>query len=205
MGNNHTTSVSQHEKKKWPIILGVIAGIMVVSGIAFWNWHNQPSFCNAICHSPMDSYVEGYYHDTSLLAYTHQKAHVTCLGCHPAELEQQLTEAKSWVTGDFHVTEDGMLQQNGLAFSSKDCLKSGCHDFDLIQAATDNWGGKEGVNPHYSHQFYGGSQINPVENASENAFAMDCSWCHSSHGQSVMYCNTCHDFTVPSGWVSPEK
>ena len=46
------------------IIAGVVAAaIVVVAGAAFLVWNEQPSFCNAICHTPMDPYVEGYNAD----------------------------------------------------------------------------------------------------------------------------------------------
>ena len=54
-------------------------------------------------------------------------------------------------------------------------------------AATQDWGGEEGVNPHDSHQ---GTPI-------------DCSNCHGVHKASNMYCNTCHDYETPQGWTDP--
>lgn len=53
-------AVKMTRKNKW-IIVGVVAAVLVVAGAGFWVWHEQPSFCNAICHSPMDKYVETYY------------------------------------------------------------------------------------------------------------------------------------------------
>ena len=41
-------------RKKRGIVVGVIVAVIVVAGAGFWVWHEQPSFCNAICHSPMD-------------------------------------------------------------------------------------------------------------------------------------------------------
>ncbi|MEG2629207.1 MAG: histamine H3 receptor, partial [Raoultibacter sp.] len=80
------------KKKKWPIALGVIVAVFVVTGAGFFVWHEQPSFCNAICHNPMDNYVEGYYHDPTLLAATHKSADVSCLVCHKATIRDQVTE-----------------------------------------------------------------------------------------------------------------
>lgn len=169
------TAPPSRKRKKGPIVAGVVIAVLVVACFGFWTWHEQPSFCNAVCHEPMDSYVEGYYEDASLLAHTHMTANVTCLDCHPAKIDEQVSEATKWVRGDFEMTADGQLAHNGLSFSAKDCLKSGCHDYDTVVAATENWGGQEGVNPHYSHQFYGGAAVTDVPGASENAFAMDCS------------------------------
>ena len=46
---------AQKKKKKWPIVVGVVVAVLVVAGAGFWVWHEQPSFCNAICHTPMDA------------------------------------------------------------------------------------------------------------------------------------------------------
>ena len=50
--------------KKLPIILGVVAVVIVAAGAGFFVWHEQPTFCNAICHTPMDAYVETYVDGT---------------------------------------------------------------------------------------------------------------------------------------------
>ena len=79
--------------------MGVVAVVMVAAGVGFWTWHEQPSFCNAICHEPMDNYVEGYFNDATLMANTHKKrADVTCLECHEAKLSEQVAEGH--VVGD---------------------------------------------------------------------------------------------------------
>ena len=96
--------------RRWPIVVGVIAAVVVAAGAGFGVWHEQPSFCNAVCH-----------------------------------------------------------------------------DWEGVLAATEDWGGEAGVNPHASHQ----------------GEAVDCSYCHGAHGSSYMYCNACHDYAVPDGWESP--
>lgn len=174
--------------KRWPLVVGVIAVVLVAAGAGFWVWHEQPSFCNAICHEPMDAYVEGYYHDETLMANFHERANVTCLECHEAKIDEQVAEGLSWVRGDYVMGEDGMLATVGVTADAKMCAKSGCHDLDQMISATENWGGEEGVNPHQSHQ----------------GVAIDCSNCHGVHGASYMYCNTCHDYELPAGWENPQ-
>ena len=181
------TPAPKRPKKKWPIAVGVVAAVVIVAGAGFWVWHEQPSFCNAVCHNPMDAYVEGYYGDESLEAHAHQMAGTTCLECHEAKIDEQVHEAMVWVSGDFATDEAGMLTKVGVRSDAKMCATSGCHDYNDVIAATENWGGREGVNPHDSHQGY----------------ELDCSNCHSEHGQSIMYCNTCHDYEVPEGWANP--
>ncbi|MDU1389817.1 MAG: salivary glue protein Sgs-3, partial [Eggerthella sp.] len=42
--------------RKWPIVVGVVVVVLIAAGAGFWVWHEQPSFCAAICHTPMDEY-----------------------------------------------------------------------------------------------------------------------------------------------------
>ncbi len=177
----------KRKRKKAPIIIGVVAVIVIAAGAGFWVWHEQPSFCNAICHEPMDAYVAGYYEEPTQMAYTHQVEDVTCLQCHEPKLDEQINEAMVWVSGNFEMGEDGKLATVGVRADKNMCAVSGCHDMEEVVAATQDWGGEAGVNPHDSHQGY----------------ALDCSSCHTTHGQSYMYCNTCHDYEVPEGWAAP--
>ena len=160
---------------------------MLFRSAGFWVWHEQPGFCNAICHDPMDAYVEGYYEDAALMANEHARADVTCFQCHEANIEEQVTEGLAWVRGDFATDESGHLTVQGVTADKKMCATGGCHDWEDVKAATEDWGGEAGVNPHASHQ----------------GEAIDCSNCHGAHGASYMYCNTCHDYDVPAGWESP--
>ncbi len=179
----------KRSRKRWPIAVAVVAVVLVVAGVGFTMWHSQPTFCNAICHEPMDPYVEGYYGQPEQMAFTHQVEDVACLDCHVPTLEEQVTEGLSWIRGDYEVDEAGMLTTVGVRSDSAMCATSGCHEWSDVVAATENWGGEEGVNPHLSHQ----------------GEAIDCSNCHSAHDTSIMYCNTCHDYEVPGGWIEPVK
>lgn len=177
----------QRPRKRWPLAVGAVAAVLIVAGAGFWVWHEQPSFCNAVCHQPMDAYVEGYFGDPELMAYAHQVQGATCLDCHEPKLEEQIAEAAVWVAGDYAMADDGKLATVGVRSDAAMCADAGCHDFGEVVAATANWGGEAGVNPHDSHQGY----------------ALDCSSCHTAHGQSYMYCNACHEFAVPQGWAEP--
>lgn len=189
VGKEAGALAAKKPKRKWPIVVGVVVAVLVAAGAGFWAWHEQPSFCNAICHDPMDNYVEGYYHDASVMAYTHQQEGKTCLDCHEAKIEEQVAEAVSWVSGSYQVDEVGNLATTGVTADKAFCAKSGCHDWDAVVAATQDWGGDQGVNPHQSHQ----------------GEAIDCSNCHVAHGTSYMYCNTCHDYKIPDGWQQPRS
>ena len=197
------------KKKKWPIIVGVIVIVVAVAGIGFWNWHNQPTFCNAFCHESMNAYVETYEQDANtqgtdkwgnavsntnaMLAVTHKEAGVNCLGCHVPTITQQLTEVSETITGDYYypleeVGTKALQANSGHDDSSGDqfCLKSGCHDMtreDLTQATSGM-----SFNPHrWQHG------------------ETECSECHKSHRASVFYCTQCHSeaaSAMPDGWVN---
>ena len=172
--------------KRWPIALGVMAAVIVVAGAGFWVWHESPSFCNAICHSPMDPYVESYYSDDpTQLVTAHRANGDECLDCHEASLEQQVGEVQAWLSGDF--SDPMKVRRLGTA---EFCFR--CHDNDDpddgmdwkdIQASTERYQGTA-RNPHDSHQGM-----------------LDCYSCHFMHDKSTMYCQKCHsDITLPDSW-----
>ena len=176
--------------RKLPIILGVCAAVLVVAGASFLVWHEQPSFCNAICHSPMDPYVEGFQDEgTDLLVGVHAKSGYECLDCHEPTLSQQVSEGVKWVTGDFADPLESRALTIGTAEMCLECHDDGDaktgRDWDDIVAATTDWGGDKTVNPHASH-----------------VGTLDCGNCHSVHGTSVMYCADCHaSMDAPEGWA----
>ena len=181
---------SKKSRKKTGIVAGVIAGIIVIAGVGFFVWHEQPSFCNAICHQPMDPYVEGYYGgDDAILASAHERTDTSCLDCHEPTLSEQVAEGMAWLAGDFMVDESGFIVHEGEAFDYDDatCETAGCHDYEQVIDATADWDGEAGTNPHDSH-----------------LGKLECESCHSSHGQSTLYCDSCHSLSLPDGWAYPQ-
>lgn len=171
----------------WLIVAGCVCAVAVLAGAGFFVWHEQPSFCNAVCHVPMDNYVNGYHENEALCANAHYRANTSCLDCHEPKIDEQIAEGVAWVRGDFEVDDAGNIAAVGVTADEKMCAKSGCHDMRDVVAATADWGGEAGVNPHESHQ---GSPI-------------DCGNCHGVHTASNMYCNACHDYRAPQGWTNP--
>ena len=116
-------------KRGW-IVAGVVAAVIVVAGVGFCVWHETPGFCNSVCHSPMDSYVESYYSgDKGMLVTAHADADESCLSCHEPVMTEQVGEAMKWVSDDYPMTPDGTKLATGKDFASEEfCAKSGCHN-----------------------------------------------------------------------------
>lgn len=165
-------------QRKPLIALSVIMVVLVATGAGFWGWHKQPSFCSALCHSPMDPYVEGYFSENQTLSVVaHQTANVTCLQCHEARVEDQVKEAVAWVSGNFSdpltVRRFGTVEFCDRCHNDED-VSTGTDRPEII-ATTANYQ-NSGRNPHDSH----------LGN-------VDCYTCHSMHGKSKLYCTQCHD------------
>lgn len=179
----------KRSKRGW-IVAGVIVAVIAVAGIGMWVWHEQPSFCNAICHSPMDAYVETYDSgDPGMVAAVHAQQGETCLSCHEAELTTQVSELMAWASDSYPMTEDGQMLATGKEFATEEfCARSGCHNMaDVVEATWGFEGNDEKYNPHSSHQDY----------------ALECGDCHKAHETSTLVCNECHALTMPEGWEAP--
>lgn len=199
---------AKNGKKKWPIVLAIVVVVLVVAGIGMWTWHEQPSFCNAFCHTPMDTYVEtaastpntattdkwgnAVSNSNAMLSVVHAQSGVNCLGCHVPSLSQQLGEVGETITGNYYYPlaevslSELMTNAGNTASADSFCLKSGCHDMtrtDLTAATADM-----SFNPHrWQHG------------------EIACSECHKSHRASVFYCTQCHSeaaSSMPDGWVT---
>lgn len=184
-------AAKKSNKNKKLITVGVVVIVLVLAGAGFWVWHEQPSFCNAICHSPMDAYVESYSEgDAGQLVTQHAEANISCLGCHEAVITTQVAEVMSWIADDYPMTEDGMLA-TGTEFATEEfCARSGCHDMtDVVESTWGFEGNDEKYNPHSNHQ----------------SNLLECSDCHKVHETSTLYCTKCHNLNVPEGWESASE
>jgi ElaB/YqjD/DUF883 family membrane-anchored ribosome-binding protein len=194
-----------HKKKLiiiWAVVVVVLAGA-IAGGLV---WHEQPSFCNAICHTPMDYYVETYYSGNSEYGVTaHANAkdasgkQITCLTCHQPVISEQITEAIAWIGGNYKFdssTDELALRRTTTTLTktksaSDFCLNSNCHSINELEAATGSWA----RDPHNTSA-HGGQYI------------ADCSNCHRMHGQSVLICASCHSDAAaetPDGWATSDS
>jgi len=181
-----TEKARKSSRKTWTMLgaASVILVVLVAVMAGGSTWHEKPGFC-AVCHTPMQGYVEGYQSgDKTLMITQHAKAEksMNCLDCHDPGIKEQATEAVHWVTGDYVFP----LQQR--EFGTRGfCLASGCHDEGKITEATKDYDGAQGYNPH-----------DPRHGK------LECMRCHVMHGQSIQMCNQCHKLKLPEGWIEPE-
>ena len=207
--NTADTPSPKKKTKRWPIVTGVVVAVLVVAGAGMWVWHEQPSFCGAICHTPMETYLPTYEAEpgqpatdkwgnevsdaSSMLAASHRSLNGdTCLSCHVPTLDEQIAEGMNWVTGNYYYplderTDEDLTEARGLQ-GDDFCLNEACHAetrADLKELTADM------------------GQYNP-HNAQHGELARTT--CHKAHRASVMYCAQCHDDAeVPEGWVAGDE
>jgi len=202
--------------RKGLIVLIVLLVVGIGAGSGFWIWHEQPSFCSAFCHVPMDPYLATYSAESglptvdkwgndmeladSMLAVTHREAGEDCLACHVPTIGEMVSEGLHWVAGSYY----NPLQERNLDDvtaarklpNDEFCLNSGCHHYDAdgnvitsredLKLLTSN----ELRNPH-----------------SDPHSKMECSDCHKAHRASVNPCTDCHstDAPLPDGWLTADE
>ena len=193
-------------------IIGAVVAVIVVAGIGMFVWHNDPSFCGALCHTPMTTYGDTYYaeadaptvdkwgnevkNSSAMLVVSHrEKAGTDCLTCHVPSIGQQIGEVVATISGNYYyplseVSTADLLRNSGKATEGKGdefCLNESCHN--ITRADLTELTSSLTRNPHaWEHS------------------EQPCSDCHKSHRASVMQCTECHsDAVVPDGWVSAEE
>lgn len=186
-------------------IIGAIVAVLVVAGVGFWQWHETPEFCTAICHTPMNAtYLATLYANPyepavdkwgnevtkakSMLASVHGNMGKRCMACHVPSIEEQVTEGLEWIQGNYYnpLSERDLAR---LVFYRKAgetefCLNPACHD--ITKTALTDETAAMARNPHsWHHTEY------------------TCSDCHKAHRASIMICSQCHeDAEVPAGWLT---
>ena len=212
---------ARRPKKRWPIVAGVAAAVVIVAGAAFWTWHEQPSFCASICHIPMDPYYvtyeqgaggvgyDKYYHTVEstqgMMAAVHRDADVTCMGCHVPQLSEQIGEGIGWASGGYTVYDTDMqttvLPQRTLADLTEAraieddafCMNEQCHTAGTMPATRDD----------LQEATASGAGRNPHDRHHGD---MSCDTCHKAHTQSINYCSDCHDDArTPDGWLTVDE
>ena len=191
--------------RKWPIVVGVVVVVLIAAGAGFWVWHEQPSFCAAICHTPMDEYLETYEQEAGTAGVDKwgqrscQHERDAGLVSHkgpgprivwPAAPTLERADVRGHELGHWQLRvpleerDTEMLTEARGVDADEFCLNESCHNLtrdDLIKATSDME-----FNPHQP-------QHGEIE----------CSECHKAHRASVMYCTQCHsEAEVPEGWLT---
>jgi hypothetical protein len=190
------------------IILVVVIVVVLLfggGGVVYATQHANPQFCNVVCHTPMDPYVNSYMEGVSvnaqqtdleypldITAHKDSDQDIVCLTCHTDGIDAQIQEGIAWVSGDYSVPLEELTltvkpptaphQRSGI----DTCLTAGCHEgissLDELKESTSD----QKRNPHESHNG-----------------DMNCTNCHQMHAQSVLFCTQCHaDAVVPDGWLT---
>ena len=223
-------SAPSKKRKRWPIVVGVIAVVAVLAGVGMFIWHEQPSFCAAICHAPMDAYLEGYdqadnaagtdkygnevANTHAMLAVSHKSHDLACLSCHVPSISQQIGEGTMMITGNYTVFE--RVNGNGYAQEERDLSalqENAGHPNE--SGMGDEFCLREGCHD-YDRETLAKVQVlegtvrqphmwlsTPHASAADMEFA--CGDCHKSHRASVNICTQCHADAVdatPEGWVT---
>lgn len=208
------------KKKKGLVIAGAVVAVVAVAVVGLLIWHEQPSFCNAICHTPMDPYLGTYEAEpgtttidkygneceaSAMLAAQHRAIGVkmgddiTCMTCHVPQISEQISEGIEWITGNYEVVANDTF---GVVVTEK-TLK------DLVAArgiASDEFCLNDGC-----HKGGRDALIARTSNYERNPHVaqhgtVECSDCHKAHRASTNYCQSCHsDAPQPEGWVTPAE
>ena len=218
-------SPAPKKKKNKLKIVGIVVAVIVVIGIGLFVWHEQPSFCNAVCHTPMDAYGDTYLKanvdkygnelneqgSMAMMAVAHkEKAGYTCMKCHLPVLGQQVNEGLHWITGNYTIeghnqlgqalleerTLDELVEAWGGKSGDEFCLRSGCHVNDDGSVMTrDDLLAKT-------------ANLDPKYNPHNSAQhgEKSCGTCHKGHSQSINQCTECHvEAPVPDGWLTAKE
>jgi hypothetical protein len=211
-------------KKRW--IAGAVVAVAVVAGFGFNAWHETPGFCNAICHDPMDAYVETYTQGTSdkygndlteeqslgMMSRLHEvtlnedgSSAATCLDCHVPSLGEQVTEGIHWATGNVETAGENAKGQDILESRTfaqlTEARGSNSEALCLKSGCHTN---PDGSDMQRSDLIAATTDLSDTRNPHLAQHGeIDCGTCHKSHSQSVNYCSQCHtDAPIPEGWLS---
>lgn len=220
----------KRSKKRVGIVAGVVVAVVVAAGAGALVWHEQPSFCNAICHTPMDGYLETYMAEpgqaatdkwgnevadaSGMLAAVHRSddANANCLDCHVPTMSEQLTEGGEWVSGNYTLVEqDGgstnLTERNSTQLTEARgttgdafCLRSGCHVNDDGSVMT-----RADLTALTAKESDDPAVIIRNPHSWQHG-EQACTDCHKAHRASVLICTECHsDMEVPTGWISAQE
>lgn len=213
--SKETPKAPSRKRKQRQILIGVVASIVVVTGVGLMVWHEQPSFCSAICHTPMDPYLPTYEAEpgtaavdkwgnevsnaSSMMAAMHRvDADATCMSCHVPTLGEQISEGLAWVGGNYDVAVNDAYGYDSVLFE---------RELEDLTAARGIDADAFCLNES-CHNMTRDDLAEKTSGMTRNVHVaehdkLECSDCHKAHRASVVYCSKCHDdATIPEGWLS---
>ena len=104
-------------KKRWPIVVGVVAAVLIVACCGGWAWHNTPSFCGTVCHDSIGNHLANYEgtdesNGAGLAAWHGQHEGTTCLDCHTGSYEELAKQTADLGEYNPHQSPHGNLNCN---------------------------------------------------------------------------------------------
>lgn len=221
-----TPKEASAKRKKRGIVAAIVATVAVVAGIGLFVWHEQPSFCSTICHTPMDGYLDTYDAQAGepavdkwgnevadaqgMLAANHgtEEVGATCMSCHVPTMSEQISEGMAWIAGDYTLVENetrtggGALPERSIADLTEArgvAADQFCLNEDCHDVTRDDL--TEMTDP-------GVNELGlPLRNPhSWRHGEVACSDCHKAHRASVLTCTECHaEMELPEGWISAQE
>ena len=228
---NEEATAKPKRSRRGLVVGGVVAAVVVVAGIGAFAWHEQPSFCNAICHSPMDGYLETYEatpgeaatdkwgnevaNASGMLSAVHRTndSNATCLSCHQPVMSEQLTEAGSWVSGSYTMLATESNTSGELVERDSEDLTaasgSSADSFCLRSGCHVNDDGSVMTRDDLTALTAKESDDPSVTIRNPHSWQhgqQACTTCHKAHRASVLTCTECHsDMEVPEGWITAQE
>ncbi len=214
---------TKHKRNHVIIVVVIICAVIGIAGAGFWQWHETPSFCAAICHN-MDEYLDTYSqpqgvagHDkygndvsntNAMMATLHSsnattgKSEITCLDCHHAIIGEQVSEGLGYIAGNYYyplyerVGDDLTHWWGDDVDGTTFCMNENCHAYLRGSDGLVDRDKLEATTIDLS--------FNPHAQHHEG-IEMQCTTCHKGHRASVMECTGCHqheDVEIPDGWLT---
>lgn len=210
------------KKHKKAVVAVVIVAVLVVAGIGFNIWHEQPSFCQTMCHIE-NTYVNNYSqpqnsvgtdkygnevsNTNAMMAVLHShtdasaKPEIVCVDCHVPNNFELAHDGMNYVTGNYVYPRNERSDDDLMKWDNKDgtqfCVNENCHAY--LRGAD----GK--VDRDKLEQSTQRMDFNPHSQHHEG-IEMTCTECHKGHRASVLECTGCHDdVELPDGWVTKEQ
>lgn len=217
------TPSKKRSGKKWAIV-GIVVVVLVAVGVGMFVWHEQPSFCSAMCHIE-GTYVDNYMQQqnttgtdkygnkventNAMMAVLHRSTKATanpeilCVDCHVPNMVELAHDGMNFVSGNYPMPRDERTAARLMSWDNKPgtsfCSNERCHVYLLGDDGQMSYTKLEASTA--------GREFNPHSLHHDN-LTLDCTSCHKGHRASTVVCTGCHEhenITLPDGWVKYDE